>query len=107
MSQSYNRTPSELYGFAGAVCLFFDQGIYLFGKWVEGELQEAERSASNEMFARSARARAFARCMGDDMSFSSAGFADPYADGNVTVPNRKPFETPEDRPGGEIVDEGF
>lgn len=107
MSQAYHRPPSEIYGFYGARSLFFDRSIFLFGQWVEGELQEAERSASNEMFARSARARTFARCMGDDMAFSTAGFADPYADGNVKVPSRKPFATPEDSPGGEVIAEGF
>ena len=81
MCQAYNATPSKLYGVDGASVLFFDIGVFLFGRYVEGELQEAESSAKNEMFARSNRARAFARCMGDDMTTSSAGFADPAVGG--------------------------
>lgn len=46
-------------------------------------MSEAEGNASNEMFARSARARAFARCMGDDMGTSTAGYADPFATGAI------------------------
>lgn len=76
-------TPSKLYGVDGASGLFFDIGIFHFGRYVESELQEAESSAKNEMFARSNRARAFARCMGDDMTTSSAGFADPAVGGVV------------------------
>lgn len=81
MSQAYGKTPSELYGIEGAVGFCFDTGIFLFASWVESECQEAERRASNEMFARSNRARAFARCMGDDMESSAAGFADPFKTG--------------------------
>lgn len=81
MCQAYNKTPSELYHVEGAAGLYFDTGIFQFARWVEGEMQEAEASAQNEMFARSNRARAFARCMGDDMSKSTAGFADPFAAG--------------------------
>lgn len=85
MSQAYHKTPSDLYDVQGATGLCFDTGIFLFGRWVEGEVQEAESSASNQMFANMYRARAFARCMGDDMSESTVGFADPFADGAVTV----------------------
>lgn len=85
MSQSYHRPPSDLYGVEGATGLFFDTGVFLFGRWVEGEVQEAEHSASNQMFANMYRARAFARCMGDDMSESTVGFADPFADGVVVT----------------------
>lgn len=46
-------------------------------------MSEAESRASNAMFANMNRARAFARCMGDDMATSTAGFADPFADGKV------------------------
>lgn len=85
MSQSYHKTPSELYGVEGATGYFLDQGVFLFGRWVEGEVQEAESSASNQMFANMYRARAFARCMGDDMEKSTVGFADPFSDGAVTI----------------------
>jgi hypothetical protein len=85
MSQAYHKTPSDLYGVKGAIGLCFDTGIFLFGRWVEGEVQEAERGASNEMFANMYRARTFARCMGDDMSESTVGFADPFNDGAVTT----------------------
>lgn len=85
MSQAYHKAPSELYGVAGATGFFLDQGLFIFGRWVEGEVQEAESSASNQMFANMYRDRAFARCMGDDMSTSTVGFADPFADGAVTV----------------------
>lgn len=83
MCQAYNKTPSELYRIEGAAGLCFDTGIFVFARWVENELAEAENNASNEMFARSARARAFARCMGDDMSESTAGFTDPFARGDI------------------------
>lgn len=79
MSQAFNRPPSELYGIRGAAGLCFDVGIFTFGRYVEGQLQEAESRASNAMFARSNRIRAFARCMGDDMETSAAGYADPFA----------------------------
>lgn len=85
ISQSYNKSPSEIYGVEGAAGLCFDIGIFLFGRWVENEVSEAESSASNKMFANMYRARAFARCMGDDMETSTAGFADPFSGGAVTV----------------------
>jgi hypothetical protein len=90
MSKTYNRTPSELHGVEGAAGLCFDTGIFIFANWVEGEMQSAEASAQNEMFARSNRARAFARCMGDDMETSTAGFADPFADGSAVVVDESP-----------------
>jgi hypothetical protein len=83
MTQAYNRLPSEIFGVSGAAGYFFDRGIYLFGNYVEGEMSEAESRASNASFANMNRARAFARCMGDDMAKSSAGFADPFADGKI------------------------
>jgi len=109
ISQSYNKTPSEYYGIEGAVGLCFDNGIFLFAQWVEGEMQEAEARAQNEMFARSNRARAFARCMGDDMATSTAGYQDPFAGGSglsddnphVKRRRRKPFA--EEEPGDEIL----
>lgn len=110
ISKAYNKSPSEFYGIQGAVGLCFDIGIFHFASWVEGEIQEAESRAQNEMFARSNRARAFARCMGDDMASSAAGYADPFAAGAVTEgsttvrTNRKrrmPFA--EEEPGDEIL----
>ena len=46
-------------------------------------MSEAESRASNATFANMNRARTFARCMGDDMERSTAGFADPVADGKI------------------------
>jgi hypothetical protein len=92
MCQAYHKTPSEIHGIEGAAGFFFDQGIFLFGRWVEAECQEAEQGARNEMFAKSARARTFARCMGDDMGSSTAGYADPWADGIVEVVDAKTGE---------------
>lgn len=83
MAQAYHRMPSEIYGVAGATGFFFDRGIFLFGRYVEGEMSAAEERASNAMFARSNRERAFAACMGDDMGVSSAGFADPFTTGAI------------------------
>lgn len=101
MAQAYNRTPSELYGIAGAAGFCFDTGIFLFANWVENECQEAENRASNEMFARSNRARAFARCMGDDMENSTAGFADPFArDGMGGMDEVDPLLPGNNTPGG-------
>lgn len=85
MSQSFNRLPSEIYNVQGAAGLCFDEGIFLFGRHVEGEMAEAESRGANAMFANMNRARAFARCMGDDMETSNAGFADPFAGGKVKV----------------------
>lgn len=108
MSQSYSRPPSELYGVEGAAGLFLDTGIFVFANWVESEVQEAEQSATNQMFARSNAARAFARCMGDDMSLSSAGFADPFVGGEVTVVDatgkRKRRNDSDGQAGDEILD---
>lgn len=108
-SQAYNKTPSEIYGVEGAVGLCFDTGIFHFAQWVEGEMRDAESRAQNEMFARSNRARAFARCMGDDMETSTAGYADPFATGALVADDspavkrkrRKPFA--EEEPGDEIL----
>lgn len=102
VSQAYNRLPSEIYGVEGAAGYFFDQGIFIFGRWVESECQEAESSASNQAFANMNRARTFARCMGDDMSKSTAGFADPFAG---VVPNQKSGNGSDD--GDQIIAEGF
>jgi hypothetical protein len=79
MSQAYSRTPSEIFEVRGAAGLFFDKGLYTFGRWVESEVERAGQDALNAGFARSAQARAFAKCMGDDMETSSAGFMDPFA----------------------------
>lgn len=72
-------------------------------------MRDAESRAQNEMFARSNRARAFARCMGDDMETSTAGYADPFAGGASVSDDtpvakrkrRKPFA--EEEPGDEIL----
>ena len=45
-------------------------------------MAEAESGATSAMFARSARLRAFAKAMGDDMSTSTAGFATPFFGGH-------------------------
>ena len=83
MSQALNKSPSELFEVKGAVGLFFDKGIFLFGRYVEQEVEEAGRDALTPAFGRSAQQRAFARCMGEDMATSSVGFANPYAGGAV------------------------
>jgi hypothetical protein len=107
MSQAYHKPPSDLYGVQGAAAILFDESVFLFGRWVESEVQEAERSASNEMFANMYRARTFARCMGDDMSESTVGFADPFADGAVTTidaqGNRKRRSKTSDTGGDEVL----
>lgn len=40
-------------------------------------MAEAESGSTSPMFARTARMRAFARAMGDDMSKSTVGYATP------------------------------
>lgn len=85
MSQAYNRPPSDIYQVQGATGLFFDKGIFLFGKYVEGVVQRAGQDALSPAFGRMAEQRAFAAAMGDDMSESSVGFADPFADGGTDV----------------------
>lgn len=86
MSQAYSKVPSEIYEVKGAAGLFFDKAICIFGQHVEQEMQSASQDSISPGFARSAQMRAFARCMGDDMSTSNVGFADPFADG-VPVSN--------------------
>ncbi len=98
MSQTYNTTPSLLYKVDGAAGFFFDRGTYLFGQWVEGELQEAESRGTSPAFSRSNRIRAFAKCMGDDMAKSAAGFANPFTTG--AIKNK-------DGDGEEILASGF
>lgn len=44
-------------------------------------MAEAESSGTNPIFQKSARMRAFARAMGDDMSSSTVGFASPTVAG--------------------------
>ena len=93
ISNSFHKLPSEIYGVSGAAGYFFDRGIYLFGNYVEGEMSRAENSASNASFASMNRARAFARCMGDDMAKSTAGFADPFSDGKINVKSKSTENT--------------
>jgi hypothetical protein len=97
MSQAYNRPPSDIYEVKGAVGLFFDKGIRLFGRYVESEVERAGQDALNSAFGRSAQARAFARCMGEDMTTSTVGFRDPFADGQGV---------PSD-PNEQILDSGY
>jgi hypothetical protein len=80
--------------------LFFDKGIYYFGKYVEGVVDRAGQDALNSTFARSAQARAFSQLMGDDMESSSAGFADPFAGASSST-------IPVDENGDEILDSGY
>jgi hypothetical protein len=98
MSQAYNQPPSEIYEVKGAAGLFFDKGIYNFGRYVENEVERAGQDALNASFARSQQQRAFARCMGDDMSTSTAGFADPY----VAATRASETEGP-----GEVIMSGY
>lgn len=102
MSQSYHKTPSDLYDVQGAAGICFDRGIFTFGQWVEGEMQEAESRASTQTFARSNRLRAFAKCMGDDMATSTAGFASPFADGTARRAGKDVGDSDE-----EILQSGF
>jgi hypothetical protein len=95
MSQAYHRPPSDIYGVKGAVGLFFDRGIRLFGQHVEGEVQRAGSDAISPGFARSAQQRAFARCMGEDMEKSNIGFADPAVTGALSAD------------GDQILDAGY
>lgn len=61
-------------------------------------MAEAEANANGPMFKLSARMRAFARAMGDDMLTSTAG----YADAAGAVMNSADPDT-----GGEILMSGF
>jgi hypothetical protein len=99
MSQAYSRQPSNIYEVKGAVGLFFDRAIFLFGREVESEIEKAGQDALSPGFARSAQQRAFARCMGDDMATSTVGFADPAADGKAVIR--------EEGSGEEIIASGY
>jgi hypothetical protein len=70
----------------------------MFGRYVEGVVSRAGEDALNAGFARSAQQRAFARCMGDDMSTSTAGFADPFASSHMAS---------ETEDGDEIIASGY
>jgi hypothetical protein len=83
ISQAYNRPPSDIFDVKGAVGLFFDKGIFFFGRYVEAAVEEAGRDALTPGFARSAQQRAFARCMGEDMTKSAVGFANPVVGAKV------------------------
>jgi hypothetical protein len=99
MSQSYNQPPSLIYEVKGAAGLFFDKGIYYFGRHVENVVERAGQDALSPAFARSAQARAFAQAMGDDMEQSSAGFADPFSMGAERIQV--------DENGDEIIESGY
>ena len=86
-SQAYKTTPSSLVGIPrGRIEGFYlDRGIWLFGSWVEREVnaagdnvQKNQKSRRNrkgvEKLVNSARIRALQRCLGEDMSKSTAGF---------------------------------
>lgn len=100
MSQSYNHLPSEIFDVKGAVGLFFDKGIFYFGRYVENVVNRAGEDALNATFARSAQARAFAQCMGDDMTKSSAGFANPFNGAELN-------SIQVDENGDEIIESGY
>lgn len=103
MCQAYSQTPSEIFCIEGAVGLYFDRGIFIFGKHVEAVVANAGADAINPSFARMAEQRAFAEAMGDDMDTSTAGFADPFADG--AVDNVAPISVEGD--GDEILMDGY
>jgi hypothetical protein len=100
MAQAYSQPPSQIYEVKGAAGLFFDKGIFFFGRYVEGVVEHAGQDALNATFARSAQARAFAQCMGDDMSKSSAGFADPFSQADSPAIRV-------DENGDEIIESGY
>jgi hypothetical protein len=79
-SQAYNCPPSQLVDQPAAAGYILDRALWIFGTTVESKMAEAESGATSGMFALSARLRAFARAMGDDMAQSTAGFATPYFD---------------------------
>lgn len=91
----------------GAAGFYLDNGIYLFGTYVEAEVREAGEGARDERFARSARERAFSRLMGDDMSNSTAGFADPFTSGaEIKTQSGAPARRADklkDTPDGELL----
>lgn len=67
-------------------------------------MQEAESQATGPMFQRSARIRAFAKAMGDDMETSSVGFAAPMFG---EVPERPRDGEPKESANDEILMSGF
>ena len=81
-AQSSNRLPSEV---VGAQCFtndiasyYFDRGVWFFGTAVTNRIEEAGNH-KNPTIANGQREREFAKCMGDDMRTSAAGFQDPAA----------------------------
>jgi len=56
---------------------YFDRGIWAFGEHVKRRLDEVTNSTENASIAQSRREREWERLMGEDMSQSAAGFADP------------------------------
>lgn len=100
ISQSYHQPPSQIYEVRGAAGLFFDKGIFYFGRHVENVVERAGQDALSPAFARSAQSRAFARAMGDDMTKSTAGFADPFSGAAIDS-----IRVDED--GDEILESGY
>lgn len=77
-SKTYHKLPSDLLGVTDPLArYYFDRGIYWFGRFVEGEMDTAEKIAGKgkrnaEPFIASARQRTFNKLMG--IKDSTAGF---------------------------------
>jgi hypothetical protein len=107
-SQFANRLPSEVLGtqcFSNDIAsYYFDRGIWFFGTAVTGRLQEAGNH-KNQAIANGQREREFARCMGDNMLTSAAGFQDPAG---ISTGRKGADQDPEDDEVGEtILESGY
>lgn len=84
----------------GAAGYILDRALWIFGTNVENVVSEAQSGATNPMFQRSAAMRAFSRAMGDDMSKSTAGFANPTFKSGSSAEEERAREE-------EILESGF
>ena len=77
-----HKLPSEVVGlqcFSNDIAsYYFDRGLWFFGTMVTNRIEEAGNH-KNPTIANGQREREFAKCMGDNMVQSAAGFADPAA----------------------------
>jgi hypothetical protein len=80
MAKLFCQKPSDIAILDDCVGEFgrfwFDRGIAAFGRAVHQRMEQAGQS-SNETIARTQRIREWNRLMGEDMSTSAAGYADP------------------------------
>lgn len=83
--QAFNKTPSDLVGLENPLMsYYFDRGIWVFGTYVQREVDKAGEAASRgarpgnkEALSNGARTRTLARLCGEDITKTTTGFRTP------------------------------